>query len=238
MQLIPSLIVYQVHLVRNNSFWPSAKFSPPLLNHRHLPLTMNSIPSLRVSLCQLCQRDYVISCRSVRICDPTTQSHSRAEPKDPICSPYLSLLRLQPVSASLPDLSPPYCTSPYFTFFTSIHLLISHLSPVPPIFPSVRLCYPDFLRTLIFHPYLLCSTRVVFKISSYIPYPQNLHCYFLLPSAYPCSICSSCLISKSPRPCVSVRLSESVPDSDRLAPSIFGLLCIPLRQYLQLYDSQ
>ena len=47
-----------------------------------------------------------------------------------------------------------------------MHLLISHLSPVPPIFPSVRLCYPDFLQTLMFHPYLLCSTGVVFKISS------------------------------------------------------------------------
>ena len=102
----------------------------------------------------------------VRICDPTTQSRSWAEPEDPVCSLYLSLLRFRPVSASLPDLSPPYCTSPYFTLFTSIHLLISHLLPVPPIFPSVRLCYPDFLRTLMFHPYLLCSTRVVFKISS------------------------------------------------------------------------
>ena len=47
---------------------------------------------------------------------------------------------------------------------------------------------------------------------------------FSASSAYPCSICSSCLISKSPCPCVSVRPSESVPDSDRLAPSIFGLL--------------
>ena len=60
----------------------------------------------------------------------------------------------------------PYCISPYFTFFTSVHLLISHLSPVPPIFPSVRLCYPDSLRTCMFHPYLLYSTRIVFKISS------------------------------------------------------------------------
>ena len=102
----------------------------------------------------------------VRICDPTTQSHSQAEPEDPVCSPYLSLLCFQLVSALLPGLSPPYCTSPYFTFFTSVHLLISHLSPVPPIFPSVCLCYLDFLRTLMFHPYLLCSTRVVFKISS------------------------------------------------------------------------
>ena len=152
----------------------------------------------------------------VRICDPTTQLHSRAEPKDPICSPYLSLLRFRLVSALLPDLSPLYCTSPYFTFFTSVHLLISHLSPVPPIFPSVCLCYLDFLRTLMFHPYLLCSTRVVFKISC-IPYPQNLHCYFLLPSAYPCLICPSRSISKSPGPCVSVRPSESGMDSDRLA---------------------
>ena len=64
MQLIPSLIVHRVHLVRNDSFWPSAKFSPPSLNHHHLPLTMNSIPSPWVSLCQLCQQDYVISCRS------------------------------------------------------------------------------------------------------------------------------------------------------------------------------
>ena len=107
----------------------------------------------------------------VGICDPTTQLRSRAEPEDPVYSPYLPLLRLQSVSASLPDLSLPYCTSPYFTFFTSVHLLISHLSPVPPIFPSVCLCYPNFLRTLMFHPYLLCSTRVVFKISSCIPYP-------------------------------------------------------------------
>ena len=41
----------------------------------------------------------------VRICDPTTQSCSRAEPEDPVCSPYLFLLRFRPVSASLPDLS-------------------------------------------------------------------------------------------------------------------------------------
>ena len=175
---------------------------------------------------------------TVRICNPTTQSRSQVEPEDPVCSLYLPLLCLRPVSTSLPDLSLLYCTSPYFTFFTSVHLLISHLSPVPPIFPSVRLCYPDFLRTLMFHPYLLCSTRVVFKISPCIPYPQNLHCYSLLPSAYPCSICPSCLISKSPRPCVPVRPSESGTDSDRLAPSIFGLLCIPLRQYLRLYNSQ
>ena len=64
MQLIPSLIVHQVHLVCNDSFWPSVKFSPPLFNHHHLPLTMNSIPSPWVSLRQLCERDYVISCRS------------------------------------------------------------------------------------------------------------------------------------------------------------------------------
>ena len=64
MQLIPSLIVHRVHLVCNNLFWPSVKFSPPSLNHCHLPLTMNSIPSSQVSLCQLCQQDYVISCRS------------------------------------------------------------------------------------------------------------------------------------------------------------------------------
>ena len=138
-------------------------------------------------------------------------------PEDPVCSPYLSLLCFQPVSASLLDLSPLYCTSPYFTFFTSVHLLISHLSPVPPIFPSVRLCYPDFLQTLMFHPYLLCSTRVVFKISSCILYPQNLHCYFLLLSAYSCLICPSRSISKSLHPCVSIRPLESVPDSDRLA---------------------
>ena len=42
---------------------------------------------------------------NVRICDPTTQSRSRAEPEDPICSPYLFLLRFRPVSALLPDLS-------------------------------------------------------------------------------------------------------------------------------------
>ena len=41
----------------------------------------------------------------VRICDPTTQSRSRVEPEDPVCSPYLFLLRFQPVSASLLDLS-------------------------------------------------------------------------------------------------------------------------------------
>ena len=171
----------------------------------------------------------------VRICNPTTQSCSQAEPEDPVCSPYLSLLHFRPVSTSLPDLSPPCCTSPYFTFFTSIHLLISHLSPIPPIFPSVHLCYPDFLRTLMFHPYLLCSTRVVFKISSL--YSVSSESTLLL-SAYSCLICPSHSISKSPRPCVSIRLSESVPDSDRLASSIFGLLCILLQQYLRLYDSQ
>ena len=136
-------------------------------------MTSSRVPTHTIPIC-------------VRICDPTTQSCSRAEPKDPIYSPYLSHLRFQLVSASLLDLSPLYCTSPYFTFFTSIHLLISHLSPVPLIFPSVCLCYPDFLQTLMFHPYLLCSTRVVFKISSCIPYPQNLHCYFLLLSASFC----------------------------------------------------
>ena len=44
----------------------------------------------------------VLSFHVVRICDPTTQSHSRAEPEDPVCSPYLPLLRLRPVSALLP----------------------------------------------------------------------------------------------------------------------------------------
>ena len=154
---------------------------------------------------------------------------------------YLSFISDQfppcfrPVSTLLPDLSPPCCTSPYFTFFTSIHLLISHLSPIPPIFPSARLCYLDFLRTLMFHPYLLCSTRVVFKISSL--YSVSSESTLLL-SAYSCLICPSHSISKSPRPCVSVRLSESVPDSDHLASSIFSLLCILLWQYLRLYDSQ
>ena len=173
--------------------------------------------------------------RTVRICNPTTQSRSRAEPKDPVCSPYLSLLRFRPVSTSLLDLSPLYCTSPYFTFFTSVHLLISHLSPIPPIFSSACLCYPDFLRTLMFHPYLLCSTRVVFKISSL--YSVSSESTLLL-SAYSCLICPFHSISKSPHPCVSVRPSESIPDSDCLASSIFGLLCIPLWQYLRLYDSQ
>ena len=155
-----------------------------------------------------------ITSPSVRICDPTTQLHFQAEPEDPVCSPYLSLLRFRPISASLPDLSPPYCTSPYFTFFTSVHLLISHLSPVPPIFPSVCLCYPDFLQTLMFHPYLLCSTRVVFKISSL--YSVSSESTLLL-SAYSCLICPSCSISKSPLPCVSVRPLESGTDSDHLA---------------------
>ena len=51
----------------------------------------------------------------VRICNPTTQSCSRAEPKDPICSLYLSLLHFQPVPAPHLDFSPPYYISLYIT---------------------------------------------------------------------------------------------------------------------------
>ena len=68
MQLIPSLPYCTLNslgaqrlvLVLGEVF----SFSLPSLNHRHLPLTMNPIPSLGVSLCQLCQQDYVTSCRS------------------------------------------------------------------------------------------------------------------------------------------------------------------------------
>ena len=52
---------------------------------------------------------------TVRICDPTTQSRSRAEPEDPICSLYLSLLCFRPVPAPHPDFSPPYYISLYIT---------------------------------------------------------------------------------------------------------------------------
>ena len=47
-----------------------------------------------------------IYCGGVRICDPTTQSRSRAEPDSPVCVPSLSLLRFRTASAPLPDLSP------------------------------------------------------------------------------------------------------------------------------------
>ena len=90
-----------------------------------------------------------------------------------------------------------------YRILTSIHSLISHPSHSPPIFPSVHLCYPDFLWTLMFHPYLLCSTRVVFKISSL--YFVSLESTLL----YSAFICPSCSTSKSPHSCVSI--SVSVP---------------------------
>ena len=71
-------------------------------------------------------------------------------PKQNPMFPYIVLscvsLCFQPVSALHPDLSPLYCTSLYFTFFTSVHLSISHLSPVPPIFLSVHLDFPQCHR--------------------------------------------------------------------------------------------
>ena len=107
----------------------------------------------------------------VRICNPTTQLCSQVEPNGPICSPSLSLLCFWTVSTLHPDFSPLYCTSLYFTFFTSVHLLISHPSLVPPIFLSVHLDFPWTPFGLVFHLYLLCSAVVVFKISSCISYP-------------------------------------------------------------------
>ena len=81
-------------------------------------------------------------------------------------TPYVVCIYLSFVSDWFP---PCIRTSPLRTIYhilTSVHSLISHPSHFPLIFPSVRLCYLDFLRTFMFHPYLLCSTRVVFKISS------------------------------------------------------------------------
>ena len=93
---------------------------------------------------------------SVKICDPTTQLHSQAEPNGPVCSPSLSLLHFQMISTSHPDFSPLYCTSLYFTFFTSIYLSISHPALVPPIFLSVPLDFPQTSFGLAFHLYLPC----------------------------------------------------------------------------------
>ena len=109
-------------------------------------------------------RDHHKDCRHVRICDPTTQLRSWAEPEDPIYSSSLSLLCFWMVSASHLDLSPLYYTSLYFTFFTSIHLLISHPLPLPPIFLSVPRFPLDSLRTRV-SSHLLCSAVIVFKIS-------------------------------------------------------------------------
>ena len=75
--------------------------------------------------------------------------------------PYVVLLYVflcfWSVSTSHPDLSPLYCTSQYFTSFTSVHLSISHPSPVPPIFLSVCLDYPRTPLGLVFHPIYPCS---------------------------------------------------------------------------------
>ena len=79
-----------------------------------------------------------------------------------IVPPCVSLC-FQLVSTSHPDLSLPYYTSLYLTFFTSIHLLISHLSPVPPIFLSVRLDFPRTPFGLTFHLIIPVPTRIVFK---------------------------------------------------------------------------
>ena len=81
--------------------------------------------------------------------------------------PYIALLCVflcfRPVSASHLDSSPLYCTSHYFTSFTSVHLSISHPSPVPPIFLSVRLDYPWTPLGLAFHPIIPVLARIVFK---------------------------------------------------------------------------
>ena len=69
-----------------------------------------------------------------------------------------AFLCFRPVSALHPDLSPLYCTSQYFTSFTSVHLSISHPSPVPPIFLSVRLDYSQTPPRLVFHPIYPCSS--------------------------------------------------------------------------------
>ena len=79
-------------------------------------------------------------------------------PKRNLMFPYVVLpyvfLCFQPVSASHPDLSPLYCTSHYLTSFTSVHLSISHPSPVPPIFLSVRLDYPRTCQDMLFFNFL------------------------------------------------------------------------------------
>ena len=76
--------------------------------------------------------------------------------------PYVVLLYVflcfQPVSALHLDLSPLYCTSHYFTSFTSVYLSISHPSPIPPIFLSVCLDYPQTPLRLAFHPIYPCSS--------------------------------------------------------------------------------
>ena len=84
--------------------------------------------------------------------------------------PCVSLC-FQMVSASHLDLSPLYCTSLYFTFFTSIHLSISHPSPVPPIFLSVCLDFSQTSFGLAFHlifpvPPSLYLSLVLYTLSS------------------------------------------------------------------------
>ena len=60
-------------------------------------------------------------------------------------TPYVVCTYSSFVSDRFPPRFQTYLSVPYITLFhlfTSVHLLISHLSPVPPIFPSVCLCYP------------------------------------------------------------------------------------------------
>ena len=81
--------------------------------------------------------------------------------------PYVVLLYVflcfRLVSASHLDLSLLYYTSHYLTSFTFVHLSISHPSPVPPVFLSVRLEYPWTPLGLTFHPIIPVPARIVFE---------------------------------------------------------------------------
>ena len=81
-----------------------------------------------------------------------------------------------------------------FTSFTSIHLLEIHLSYFLLIILSVCLDFTQTSLRLVFHPYLLCSAIVVFKISFLYSYPQNLHCFFLSFCYFDLSLSPLCLL--------------------------------------------
>ena len=100
-------------------------------------------------------------------------------PEQNLMFPYIVLsyvsLCFWPVSTSHPDLSPPYCTSLYFTFLTSVHLSICHPSPVPLIFLSVRLDFPQTPFGLVFHLIIPVLARIVFKTKPCIHSSFRIH---------------------------------------------------------------
>ena len=154
---------------------------------------------------------------------------SRVPEQDPTF-PYIVILISSLISEQLP-LRIRTChlgnLSLVFTCFTSVHLLISHPSLVPPIFLSVCLDFPWTSFGLAFHLIISVPARIVFKSKPCICSSSES---ILLLSVPFCPSCSPPQ-SKFASTCVICKATGVYSGLQPSGPSDFGLPH-PLQQYL------